>query len=124
MNYKQFSIITVCLNAGDHLSKTVDSVLQQSSNDYEYIIKDGGSTDKSIEKVKEDQRIQIIVKKDNGIYDAMNQAITYASGKYILFLNAGDVLCNPKVLAEVSKSRTTNFKSGTINGGRSHPLSF
>lgn len=105
-----FSIIVVCLNAGDKLQKTVNSILVQDYKNYEIVVKDGGSSDGSVEKltvksvngaaeelpgklkadVKDNGRIRLFVKKDTGIYDAMNQAVSLAQGEYVLFLNCGD----------------------------------
>jgi len=99
----RFSIIVVCLNAGDELKKTVQSILNQKYTDYEIIIKDGGSSDGSIEAITADERLHIIVSKDHGIYDAMNQALEAATGDFIYFLNCGDYLKDSDVLENVSK---------------------
>ena len=56
----KFSIITVCLNAGNDLSETVASVLSQTETDYELLIKDGGSTDGSLEKLPSDSHIRLV----------------------------------------------------------------
>lgn len=55
------TIITVCLNAGGKLHKTVDSVLEQTYPDWYLIVKDGKSTDGSIEKIAKDKRIEVII---------------------------------------------------------------
>ncbi len=104
----KFSIIIVCLNAGDELKKTVDSVLAQTCGDYEIIVKDGGSEDGSTEAVKNEPKVRLIVKKDRSIYDAMNQACRYATGDYYYFLNCGDYLYDEEVLERVSR-----FMNGT-----------
>lgn len=96
-----FSIITVCLNAGDNLILTIESALNQTYSDFEIIVKDGFSTDGSVEMIPKDDRIRLIQKKDDGIYDAMNQGIEVASGQYIIFMNAGDKFYNNKVLANL-----------------------
>jgi len=98
----KFSIIVVCLNSGEKLNQTLDSILAQTYQDYEIVVKDGGSKDGSIEQIRQDERIQLYVEKDAGIYDAMNQAVAYAGGDFILFLNCGDVFYNSKVLEEVA----------------------
>lgn len=113
----KFSIIVVCLNEGEKLHKTVESILEQTEEDYEIIVKDGGSTDGSVEKLigadesgkgsaqagVENGRVKIYRKKDSGIYDAMNQAVQYASGEYIFFLNCGDYLYQKDVLFQVKR---------------------
>ncbi len=94
-----FSIITVCLNAGEALQKTILSILKQDFKDFNIIVKDGFSHDHSFEKVPNDEKILKIEKKDSGIYDAMNQALDYANGNYVLFLNAGDFFYDKSVLS-------------------------
>jgi len=99
----KFSIIVVALNAGEKLKETVDSVLQQSYEDYEIVVKDGGSKDGSVQMLPSDERISLYVEKDTGIYDAMNQAVAKAHGQYILFLNCGDSFYDKKVLARAAE---------------------
>ena len=86
----KFSIVTVCLNAGQDLIDTVNSTLGQSYDCFEILVKDGFSTDGSTEQLPEDERIRLIQKKDTGIYDAMNQAVEEALGDYLIFMNCGD----------------------------------
>ena len=102
----RFSIITVSYNAGDKLIETVKSILCQTYKNIEVIVKDGGSTDGSLDKVKElsDERVKVYSSKDKGIYDAMNEAVQYASGDYVIFLNAGDFFFNERVLEKVAKT--------------------
>lgn len=96
-----FSIIIVCYNAVNTISQTIHSVLAQSFDNYEIIIKDGGSTDGTLDKVPSDNAIKVISEKDSGIYDAMNQALKYAQGEYIHFLNCGDRYFTLDVLEKV-----------------------
>jgi glycosyltransferase involved in cell wall biosynthesis len=102
MNPK-LSVITVCLNDKEGLRRTVSSVLEQTFSDYEYIIIDGGSHDESADVIKthESKITYWVSEKDNGIYHAMNKGIEAAKGTYSLFLNSGDILCNPDVLETV-----------------------
>ena len=74
-----FSIVVVCLNPGEKLLKTVQSVLNQKYGNYEIVVKDGGSTDGSLEQLPADSRIRVYTRLDSGIYDAMNQAMSYLS---------------------------------------------
>lgn len=99
----KFSIIVASLNAGEELINTVSSILEQTYSDFEIIVKDGFSKDGSIEKLPEDNRIRVYQKSDAGIYDAMNQAITYVIGEYVLFLNCGDTFHSKNVLREISE---------------------
>lgn len=103
----RFSILIVCLNPGSRLKLTLDSVRMQTYKDYEVIIKDGLSTDASMDYAREAAEdfsaVNIIEKKDSGIYDAMNQAVVEAAGKYIYFLNCGDTLFDEHVLENVDR---------------------
>lgn len=88
-----FSIVVVSLNPGEKLVPTLKSVLDQDYGNFEIIIKDGGSTDGSVEKLEElpaDSRIRFFREPDKGIYDGMNQALAHARGRFLLFLNCGD----------------------------------
>jgi glycosyltransferase involved in cell wall biosynthesis len=96
------SIITINFNNAEGLKKTIESVISQSFNDFEYLIIDGGSTDGSVEIIKQNKRINYwISEKDNGIYDAQNKGILKANGEYLLFLNSGDVLMSTGILEKV-----------------------
>ena len=98
----EFSIIIVCLNAGKELERTIDSVCAQVGADYEVIVKDGGSSDGSLGAVPvEDKRFKLVECEDTGVYDAMNQALEYASGRWVHFLNAGDYYEAPDVLSRL-----------------------
>ena len=100
-----FSLLTVCLNPGEKLRGTLESALGQTFGDFELIIKDGGSTDGSLQAAEEllkDPRVRLVSKKDAGIYDAMNQAVEEAKGEYVFFLNCGDRLFDETVLEKVA----------------------
>ena len=86
----QFSIITVCLNAGQGLLDTVERTLGQTYEHFEIIVKDGGSQDGSIEKLPDDPRIRVVSRKDTGIYDAMNKGIRMARGTLVGIVNSDD----------------------------------
>lgn len=95
----KLSIITVNLNNATGLEKTMQSVFAQTFTDYEYIIIDGGSSDKSVEQIKKHQNklVYWISEKDKGVYNAMNKGIVKATGDYLLFLNSGDYLVDAYV---------------------------
>ena len=77
------SIITINYNNAEGLRNTVDSVIHQSFQDFEYLVIDGGSSDGSLEIIKKTNRINIKVsEKDDGIYDAMNKGILKSKGDY------------------------------------------
>lgn len=103
-----FSILVVSLNPGDKLLQTLQSIEKQTCRDYEVVIKDGGSTDGSMETAKQyksilGERLRIVQKEDKGIYDAMNQAVLKAAGEYVYFLNCGDRFYSEQVLAHMEK---------------------
>lgn len=100
----KFSIIIVSLNPGKELRNTVNSVYKQTHKDWEIIIKDGGSNDGAIEKLLKNPRMKVVVKKDQSIYDAMNQALSYVTGEYLLFLNCGDYLYEDRTLEKVANA--------------------
>lgn len=88
----KISIITVVFNAKDTIEQTIQSVLNQSYDEVEYIVIDGGSTDGTLDIIKNYQsRISYwISEPDSGIYNAMNKGIERATGEIIAFLNSGD----------------------------------
>lgn len=94
------SIVTVVYNDAENLKKTIDSVRSQSFRDYELIVIDGKSTDRTLEIIESNKEhiTSWISESDSGIYDAMNKGIKTANGKYIEFLNAGDVYADTKSL--------------------------
>lgn len=99
-----FSILVVCLNPGEKLEKTLQSILRQSYEDYEIVIKDGLSDDGSLSYARnlKEERIRILERKDTGIYDAMNQAAQAACGRYVYFLNCGDLFYEDTVLEKMA----------------------
>lgn len=101
----KYSIITVNYNNKEGLRKTIESVIHQTFNDYEYIVIDGGSNDGSADILRKyDQDITYWVsEKDNGIYNAMNKGIAKATGDYLNFMNSGDCFYAPDVLEKVSR---------------------
>ena len=86
------SVITISYNAVSVIEDTIQSVLNQSYKDIEYIIIDGGSTDGTVDIIKkyQDKINYWVSEPDNGIYDAMNKGIDKATGEWINFMNAGD----------------------------------
>jgi len=91
-NIPVVSIITVVKNGEKYLEQTIKSVINQTYINIEYIIIDGGSTDNTIDIIKEyESRIDYwSSESDKGIYDAMNKGVRIASGQWINFMNAGD----------------------------------
>ncbi len=96
----QLSIITINYNNHSGLEQTFKSVENQSYKNYEYIVIDGGSTDGSLNIIKKYEYLlnYWISEKDTGIYNAINKGISVANGKYMFFLNSGDLLHDDNVL--------------------------
>ncbi len=87
-----FSIITVVLNGARTIERTIRSVVSQKTENVEYIVIDGGSSDGTIEIINRYKKyIDIFIsEKDSGLYDAMNKGIKLSHGEYIAFINADD----------------------------------
>lgn len=118
------TIITVCYNAEKQVENTLKSVLEQTYPDIEYIIQDGCSTDKTLSLVKEtinqypQRKVVIHSEPDSGIYNAMNKALQYATGEWVLFMNVGDTFYNRQVLSSVFNGRENT--SATVIYGNSN----
>lgn len=112
---KKLSIITINLNNAQGLKKTIKSVVEQNSDNFEYIIIDGGSDDGSVDIIKENEKkIDYWVSEpDFGIYNAMNKGIKVSKGEYCQFLNSGDYLINSSVTNQMLED---NFNSPIIYG--------
>ena len=99
----RLSIITINYNNRAGLQKTVDSVIDQTCKDFEWIVIDGGSTDGSKELIEQyqDAITYWCSEPDRGIFNAMNKGVKHASGDYCLFLNSGDRLHDNCVIEKV-----------------------
>lgn len=100
----KFSIVTVCRNSADALPKAMASLQMQSFRDYEWVVVDGGSTDSTMDIVRDfgEAPLNWISEPDRGIYDAMNKGARMARGDYVFFLNSDDALHDSEVLADVA----------------------
>ena len=89
-----FSIITVVRNGENTIEKTIKSVANQTFKEFEHILIDGKSTDKTIEKINKYKKIisKIVSEKDRGIYDAFNKGMRLSNGEFICIVNCGDTL--------------------------------
>ena len=107
----KISVVTVCYNAVQTLEKTMLSVLNQTYPDVEYIIIDGGSTDGTVDIIKKyaDRLAYWVSEPDKGIYDAMNKGIKVATGDFLYFLGADDLLISNDIFLKVCRHfRSTN----------------
>lgn len=105
------SVVTVVYNDCVNIENTIKSVINQSYKNIEYIIQDGGSTDGTLELINKynEQITSIESNKDNGIYDAMNKAVTKASGDYVIFMNCGDEFSTNTTLEDVANGIDDNI---------------
>lgn len=106
----KLSILTVSLNSGEKLLETVKTVFRQTYEDWEIVVKDGGSKDNSLQQLRDwlqeqpselQRKVRICEEKDSSIYDGMNQAAALAAGEYYTFLNCGDLLYSEDSLKQL-----------------------
>jgi glycosyltransferase involved in cell wall biosynthesis len=112
------SIITVTLNSQKYLEETLKSIFDQKYKNYELIIIDGKSNDKTLKIIKKNNnKIDYwISQKDKGIYDAFNKGLALARGQYIGFVNSDDVLTKNslKYLAHYHRTKKFDFLFGAV----------
>lgn len=103
MQQPAFSIITITYNASRWLEQTILGVLSQSYPNIEYIVIDGGSTDGTVDIIKQyASGISYWVSEpDKGIYDAMNKGLQAVKGNYVLFMNSGDCFSDQSVVSKI-----------------------
>jgi len=117
MNECKLSIISVNLNDAKGLKTTASSVISQTYSDYEFIVIDGGSSDGSMDLIRDiaDHLSYWISEPDRGTYHAMNKGIQVAKGEYCLFLNSGDYFVDNNVLGKVfSNNISADIVSGDV----------
>ncbi|MEQ8688374.1 MAG: glycosyltransferase family 2 protein [Imperialibacter sp.] len=103
LQFPLVSVVTVVYNAKDALSETLANVSKQGYANKEVIVIDGGSTDGTIKVIEENAPIitNSVSERDYGIYDAMNKGILRANGKWLIFMNAGDVFYSSDTLSNI-----------------------
>ena len=97
------TIITVVRNASDLLITTMNSVIEQTYNNIEYVVIDGDSDDGTLDVINRysDKLSYWESEKDLGVYNAMNKSLSFVHGDWVLFLNAGDVFVDNRVVEKV-----------------------
>lgn len=117
----KLSLITVTYNSGKTLVCTIESVLQQTYPDIEYIIVDGASKDNTVSIIKEYEpkfngRMRWISEPDKGLYDAMNKGIRMATGDVVGIINSDDFFTTDKILEQVADTFRTDVKLDAVYG--------
>lgn len=104
MECPKISVVTVSYNTRDCIEKTIQSVIEQTYPNVEYLIIDGGSTDGTQQIIEQysDRIAYFVSEKDKGLYDGMNKGISAATGDYLLFMNADDVFANNRVVEKIA----------------------
>lgn len=126
MQNLKISVITVSFNAEKCIERTILSVLAQDYSNVEYVIIDGGSTDRTMDIVeKYKDRISLIVSEpDKGIYDAMNKGIKLVTGSWVNFMNSGDLFNSVSTLSEIFNSDFQYSRYSVIYGKTLLSLSY
>jgi len=111
----QFTIITVTFNNYFGLKKTINSISNQTYNNFEHIVIDGNSNDgtKAFLESLQIKILTVISEPDKGIYDAMNKGLKLAKGDWVIFMNAGDIFCSDTVLLDFANQK---FSSDIVYG--------
>lgn len=114
----KISIITVVYNGRAYLKDCIESIIDQSYKNIEYIIIDGGSTDGTLNIIEEYSWYakHFISEKDNGLYDAINKGIGLASGEVVGILNADDMLAANDVIEKIANSFAKDASLEAIYG--------
>lgn len=109
-----FSIITATYNSEKNILSCLNSLASQSFTDFEHIVIDGLSKDKTIEVINNNPLPQqkIVSERDSGIYDALNKGINQAEGEYILFLHSDDEFYESETLQKINDFLVTNKCDG------------
>lgn len=113
------TIITVVRNAEDTILRTINSALSQKNVNFEVLVWDGLSTDRTVERLEAvKNQISFYSGSDSGVYDAMNRTLPLAKGEWILFLNADDYFLDEYALEKLVNS-TVDGKCDYVCGSAS-----
>jgi len=99
------SIITVVYNSEAYIEKTLKSIKEQTSKNFEYVIIDGNSKDGTlsiIEKYKDCVNV-LVSEPDKGLYDAMNKGLENANGQFVWFINSGDEIFSSDTIEKIEQ---------------------
>ena len=108
----KISIITLTFNSEIQIDRCLQSVQSQTYTNIEHVIQDGGSTDKTMEKISQAKtaNMRVFSELDRGIYDALNKAIKNSTGELIMLLHSNDLFADEFVVENIAESyATTNW---------------
>lgn len=111
----KISILTPSYNSGKYIERAIKSVLNQNYKDWEHIIADGGSTDNTIDILKQYPYLKWVSEQDRGQSDAMNKAFKLSDGDIIIYLNADDEF-KPNVFGLIAKTFSNNKNCDILVG--------
>lgn len=96
----KISVITICFNAAIDIERTLQNVSSQHYPALEYIVVDGGSTDRTLEIINnyKSKITHLLNEPDKGLYDAMNKGLALATGEFVIFMNSGDMFYDTDTL--------------------------
>ena len=109
----KISVITVTFNSGKTVKDTIESVLKQKYDDYEYLVIDGGSKDNTVDIIKEyepkfEGKMRWVSEKDKGMYDGINKGIRMATGDVVGIINSDDFYHRDDIFDVIAKSFEEN----------------
>ena len=113
----KISVVTVCFNEENTIRSTIESVISQDYEDFEYVIMDGASTDGTMDIVGQyldKKHVTCYSEPDKGLYDAMNRALDKITGDYVIFMNSGDSFYDGSVLSDVAGHLDSDIVYGDV----------
>ena len=115
----KISIVTVSFNGAETIRDTIESVLNQTYSDIEYIVVDGNSSDNTLDIIKEYEpdfsgRMHWVSEPDKGLYDAMNKGIHLATGDFVGILNSDDTFFNTEVIEVLANFHQQNDLDASV----------
>lgn len=109
MGNVKISIITSTLNCENTIQRLAESLKSQTSQDFEWIVQDGGSNDKTIERILSIYpKAKVAVQRDNSVYDAWNKALCRAKGTFVLFLGGDDFFLSDEIIEVITPKLKNN----------------
>jgi len=115
MEQVDFTIVTPSYNYSDYIRECLDSVRDQEGVTFEHLVYDAGSTDGTLDIIREYDHVELTVEPDKGMSDAINKGFKSAKGKWVMWLNTDDYFL-PGALAEVKSFAENKHDADVIYG--------